>query len=96
MAIAPLHPKPITCFDHDLRGFAFWSTPEQWVGHRGLLVTTAVQARSALKQYQSYFRDIQKIAEIPLQRGGVIVQTIAIYQCNTLLKPYPRPYGNAG
>ncbi len=93
MAIAPLHPKPITCFDQDLRGFAFWSTRDQWVGQDGLLVTTAAQAQSALNQYQPYFKTIQKVADISLQRGGAIVQVIEIYQCQTLLKPYPRPYG---
>jgi len=92
-AIAPLNPKPITCFDKDLRGFAFWSTRTQWVGQSGLLVTSAAQARSALKQYQGYFQDIQKIAEVPIQRGGAIVQVIEIYQCKTLIKAYPRPYG---
>jgi len=92
MAIAPLNPKPITCFDKDLRGFAFWSTRTQWVGQSGLLVTSAAQARSALKQYQGYFQDIQKIAEVPIQRGGAIVHVIEIYQCRKLLKPYPRPY----
>ncbi|MBW4470730.1 MAG: glycosyltransferase family 39 protein [Stenomitos rutilans HA7619-LM2] len=93
MAIAPLKPKPITCFDKDLRGFAFWSTRDQWVKQDGLLVTSAVQSQSTVKQYQDYFKDIQKIAEIPIQRGGAIVQMIEIYQCKTLLKPYPRPYG---
>ncbi|PSB26281.1 ArnT family glycosyltransferase [Stenomitos frigidus] len=93
MAIAPLNPKPITCFDKDLRGFAFWSTRDEWVGQSGLLVTTAVQARSTVNQYQEYFKEIQKIAAIPIQRGGSIVQVIEIYQCKTMLQPYPRPYG---
>ncbi len=93
MAIAPLNPKPITCFDKDLRGFAFWSTRKQWVGQSGLLVTTALQAQLAVDQYQNYFQDIQKVADVPIQRGGAIVQVIEIYQCKTMLKPYPRPYG---
>lgn len=93
MAIAPLYPKPITCFDKDLRGFAFWSTRNQWVGQDGLLVTSTAQAKLAVKQYQDYFKEIQKIAEIPIQRGGAIVQVLEIYQCKTMLKPYPRPYG---
>ena len=94
MAIAPLSLKPITCFDQDLRGFAFWSTSDQWVGQSGLLVTTAARAHATTQQYQEYFREIQKIAAIPIQRGGVIVQTIEVYRCTTLLKAYPRPYGN--
>lgn len=93
MAIAPLQPKPITCFDQDLRGFAFWSTRDRWVGQDGLLVTAAAQAPAAVKQYQAYFQDIQKVADLPIRRGGAIVQVIEVYQCKQLLKPYPRPYG---
>ena len=93
MAIAPLQPKPITCFDQDLRGFAFWSTPDQWVGQDSLLVTSASQASRTLKQYQTYFQTIQKVTDLPIRRGGAIVQVIEVYQCQRLLKPYPRPYG---
>lgn len=92
MAIAPLSPKPITCFDPDPRGFAFWSTSQQWVGQDGLLITPAQQAASTLKQYQGYFEHIQKVAEIPIRRGGTIVQILQVYQSQNLLKPYPRPY----
>ncbi|XHX78735.1 MAG: ArnT family glycosyltransferase [Stenomitos frigidus ULC029] len=93
MAIAPLQPKPITCFDQDLRGFAFWSTPDQWVGQDGLLVTSASQSSRTLKQYQPYFQTMQKVADLPIRRGGAIVQMLEVYQCQQLLKPYPRPYG---
>ncbi|MBD2035807.1 glycosyltransferase family 39 protein [Leptolyngbya sp. FACHB-321] len=95
MAIAPLQPKPITCFDQDLRGFAFWSTPDQWVGQDGLLVTSASQSSRTVKQYQAYFQTIQKVADLPIRRGGAIVQVVEVYQCQRLLKPYPRPYGQS-
>jgi 4-amino-4-deoxy-L-arabinose transferase-like glycosyltransferase len=84
---------PITCFDQDLRGFAFWSTGDQWVGRDGLLITTEQQAKGAIAQYQGYFKQIHKIADIPIKRGGAIVQIIQVYQCDRLLKPYPRSYG---
>lgn len=93
MAIAPLSHPPITVLDQDLRGFAFWSTAAEWVGKNGLLVTPISKAGARLAQYQGYFENIQKIAETPIQRGGVIVETIQVYQCDRLLKPYPRPYG---
>ena len=85
---------PITCFDQDLRGFAFWSTGDQWVGRDGLLVTTEQQSERTIAQYQGYFKQIHKIADIPIRRGGNIVQVIQVYQCDRLLKPYPRSYGN--
>ncbi len=34
MAIEPVYHKPLTCLDPDLRGFAFWSKPQQWVGKK--------------------------------------------------------------
>ncbi|WP_254721828.1 hypothetical protein [Kovacikia minuta] len=84
---------PITCFDQDLRGFAFWSTRDQWLGRDGLLVTPKQQATATIAQYKGYFEHIHKIADIPIERGGTIVQVIQVYQCDQLLEPYPRPYG---
>ncbi|MCL6434404.1 MAG: glycosyltransferase family 39 protein [Leptolyngbyaceae cyanobacterium HOT.MB2.61] len=93
MALAALPHKPITCFEQDLRGFAFWSRREEWVGKDGLLVTPAHRAERTLAQYQGYFEKVQKVAEIPIDRGGAVVQVIEFYRCDRLLKPYPRPYG---
>ena len=41
MALTPLTHTPITCFDKDLRGFAFWSRSDQWLGKDALYVTPA-------------------------------------------------------
>jgi 4-amino-4-deoxy-L-arabinose transferase-like glycosyltransferase len=92
MAIAPLTPKPITCFNADLRGFAFWSDAADWVNQRGLLVTLAPQ--TDLAQYQPYFAALTLLGQLPLRRGGEIVQTVTLYTTTPLLRPYPRPYGN--
>jgi 4-amino-4-deoxy-L-arabinose transferase-like glycosyltransferase len=39
MAIAPFQ-QPITTFDTDLRGFAYWSTASEWVGKNALYITS--------------------------------------------------------
>jgi 4-amino-4-deoxy-L-arabinose transferase-like glycosyltransferase len=39
MAIAPFN-KPLTTFDTDLRGFAYWSSASDWVGKNALFVTS--------------------------------------------------------
>lgn len=91
MAIAPLTSIPITCFSDDLRGFAFWSEAEQWVGQNGLYMTSTRQPDASI--YQDYFASIRPIGEVPLERGGVVVETIQVYEGQNLLKPYPRPYG---
>jgi len=91
MAIAPLSPVPVTTFSDDLRGFAFWSTADQWVGQTGLYLTDSRLA--GIEPYQAYFATIEKVGEIPIQRGGAIVDLVQVYECRNLLKPYPRPYG---
>jgi 4-amino-4-deoxy-L-arabinose transferase-like glycosyltransferase len=91
MALAPLDHPPITCLNDDLRGFAFWSTAAQWVGKNGLYL--APNRQSNATQYASYFQSFEQIGEIPIVRGGEIVDIFRVYQGKNLLKPYPRLYG---
>jgi hypothetical protein len=94
MALTPLDRKPITCFDaRDMRGFAFWSRNDQWLGQTGLYLTadSVDLAPDPGAEYQPYFQSWQKIGEIPLRRGGIIVDRVYVYQGRQLLKPFPRP-----
>jgi hypothetical protein len=96
MAIEPIFHKPITCFDTDLRSFAFWSKPQEWVGKNAIYLSTktAEVDLDATNLYHSYFKQITKLGEIPIRRGGMVIQTFSIYQAQNMLKPFPRPYGN--
>ncbi len=96
MAIEPVFHKPLTCFDEDLRGFAFWSRPQQWIGKNAIYLgsKTFEVDLDAQKRYASYFQKITKLGEVPIRRGGEIVGTFSVYQAQKMLKPYPRPYGN--
>jgi Dolichyl-phosphate-mannose-protein mannosyltransferase len=96
MAIEPTFHKPITCFDADLRSFAFWSKPQHWVGKNAIYLSTKIAEvdLDAINLYPSYFKKIAKLGEIPIRRGGVVIQTFSIYQAQNMLKPFPRPYGN--
>jgi 4-amino-4-deoxy-L-arabinose transferase-like glycosyltransferase len=38
MALHSITKKPLTCFDEDLRGFAYWSTAQQWVGKNAVYI----------------------------------------------------------
>jgi 4-amino-4-deoxy-L-arabinose transferase-like glycosyltransferase len=94
MALTPISPTPVTCFDkRDLRGFAFWSTAEQWVGKTGLYVTSnEFQLKEdSSAEFKPYFETFRKLGEIPLKRGGVEVDRIYVFQGTNLLKPFPRP-----
>jgi 4-amino-4-deoxy-L-arabinose transferase-like glycosyltransferase len=96
MAIEPIYHKTITCFSDDPRGFAFWSKPKQWVGKNGIYVgMKSFEAElDAQNLYPSYFSQLTKLGEIPIRRGGAIVETFSVYQAQKMLKPFPRPYGN--
>ncbi|WP_310418840.1 glycosyltransferase family 39 protein [Chamaesiphon sp. OTE_8_metabat_110] len=96
MAIEPVFHKPLTCFDADLRGFAFWSSPKQWLGKNAIYLgsKTFDVDLDANKRYPSYFKTLTKLGEIPIRRGGEIVEIFSVYQAQKLLKPFPRPYGN--
>ncbi len=93
MALAPLTDKPVTTLDEDLRGFAFWFQADQWLGRDGLYVASQRRSPLPAQKYGSYFDWIEKIADIPLKRGGEVVDVIQVYRAHTLLKPFPRPYG---
>jgi len=94
MALVPLSGKPITCFDSDLRGFAFWSTPQQWLGQDALYITSEYFQRpeDLRAKYGEYFASLERIGQVPIRRGKAVVQVFEIYQAKKLLKPYPRPY----
>ncbi|ALF53878.1 4-amino-4-deoxy-L-arabinose transferase [Nostoc piscinale CENA21] len=97
MALQPVAQIPITCFDigNDNRGFAFWSTAEQWVGKDALYITTAPfnLRQDLMASYRHHFRSLEEIEQIMLRRGGEVVNVVYVYQAKTLLKPYHRSYG---
>ncbi|MGQ9836461.1 MAG: ArnT family glycosyltransferase [Cyanobacteriota bacterium] len=94
MALAPLTDKPLTCLDEDLRGFAFWSEPEDWLGQDGLLITSELfqPSQGIPATYGDYFVSLEPVAEIPLLRAGAVTQTFQVYRAHQMLRPYPRPY----
>ncbi|EFA71025.1 ArnT family glycosyltransferase [Cylindrospermopsis raciborskii] len=97
MAIEPLG-KKVTCFDEDLRGFAYWSQATDFVGKTSLYVTSEQfmmdeHFPQPLDKYKGYFKSLEKIADIAIKRGGQAVQIFPVYRASPMLKPYPRPYG---
>ncbi|MBD1859880.1 MULTISPECIES: ArnT family glycosyltransferase [Leptolyngbya] len=94
MALTPIYGTPITCFDkRDMRGFAFWSTPTQWIGGDALYLTSNdfQTKRDSSVEFSPYFQTFTKLGEVSLRRGGVIVDRIHVFQGKNLLKPFPRP-----
>lgn len=98
MALDPLIHKPITCFDVDPRGFAYWSRPEQWVGQQGLYITSNLYEPllAASTPYSDYFASVTKVGSLPIRRGGATLQVFDIYRCENLRRPYRWPVGFPG
>jgi Dolichyl-phosphate-mannose-protein mannosyltransferase len=94
MALTNLARKPITCFDRrDMRGFAFWSSADQWVGQTGLYLTTdrfQTEENSAA-EYLPYFQQLTEVGSVPLYRGGIEIDRIHVFQGKNLLRSFPRP-----
>ena len=91
MALQPLG-KPVTCFDQDLRGFAYWTKPTEFIGKSGLYVMSE-QFGEPLSKYADQFAEITPIADVPLYRGGQVVQLFRVYRTSPLRVGFPRLYG---
>ncbi|MBE7382585.1 MAG: glycosyltransferase family 39 protein [Leptolyngbya sp. SIO1E4] len=95
MALHPLTSLPITCFSQDPRGFAFWSSPTDWVGQDALYVTLASlhpDQNELVAEFQPYFQTVEPLQEIPLTRGGVVTETVLLYRATEMQQPYVYPY----
>lgn len=95
MALIPTFHKPVTCFSLDMRGFAFWSRPDQWLGKDALYITISrfQQKPELTAEFSTYFQKLEEIGEVQLKRGGAVTEVFYVYQAKKLLKPYPRIYG---
>ncbi|ABB58276.1 ArnT family glycosyltransferase [Synechococcus elongatus] len=88
LAIDPLVPKPFTLFGTDPRGFAFWSNPEDWLGKNAVLWTTERFQEEWPQSIERYFEKIEWLADVPISRAGVPVQTIRLYWGERMQVPY--------
>ncbi len=95
MALMPTFHKPVTCFSLDMRGFAFWSKPNQWLGKDAVYITISrFQKKTDLTaEFRDYFNSLEEIGTVPIKRGGAVTEVFYVYQAKKLLKPYPRIYG---
>jgi 4-amino-4-deoxy-L-arabinose transferase-like glycosyltransferase len=92
MALIPIKPIPIVCFSKDMRGFASWTQPKEFLGQDGLYITLERfhQMSELNQEFSQYFRTFKEIGTIPQRRGGTITEVWHIYQAQTMLTPYPR------
>ena len=84
--------KPVLNLHWDARNLAFLNRTENWLGKDGVLVTTARFREEALRDLPEYFRQITRLDEVTVSRGGRPEVTLYLYYCTDLRKPYPLPY----
>lgn len=91
LALAPLTSIPVTCLGDDMRGFAFWFDPKEWVGKNALYITIShyAQMDSLTQAYRDYFVQFTPIGTIPIRRGGEVIRVFHVYQAQQMLRPYP-------
>ncbi|MDX2096524.1 MAG: glycosyltransferase family 39 protein [Leptolyngbyaceae cyanobacterium bins.59] len=95
MALIPISNKPVTVFNEDPRGFAFWEDSADWLGKDGLYVTSQLfqEGEDVMQTYSPYFESLQKIGEVPILRGGATIVIFDVYSAKKLQKPYAYPAG---
>ena len=72
---------PVLCYNaDDPRGFAFWSKPEDWVDHDGILVVVGEHEAMA-RYYSRWFARVEPVADFWVEREGKPVRRIGIYRC---------------
>ncbi|MBE9223359.1 glycosyltransferase family 39 protein [Cyanobacterium stanieri LEGE 03274] len=73
---------PVSCISDDVRGFGFWQPLEDLMGEDGLYVTVEAFGKDEvlLDEFGGYFDSFDFVTEIPLERGGVVVEVFYVYE----------------
>lgn len=88
LAFAVRNRCPVLCYNTDARGFAYWTSPEDWVGHDGLFVCVGERPYDPAA-YGRYFTSIEMAAEFPMTRNGDEVRRVRVYRCVSQVQPFP-------
>jgi len=83
---------PVACYRQgDARGFAYWSRPEDWLGHDGILLDADDQ-HDLPQLYERYFREIKPLPPIEMTRFGRPFRTVRVFLCTDQQRPFPFTY----
>ncbi len=82
--------RPALCYNSDdPRGFAFWSRPEDWIGHDGVLVLVGDEPKVIARYFGRWFTRVEPAAEFWVERSGKPVRRIRLYRCVQQRIAYP-------
>jgi hypothetical protein len=89
LAYAVRNRVPVLCYSvADARGFAFWSEPNDWLRHDGLLIVLDAHEFD-VDMYRPFFRHVEKEAEFPMTRSGKPFRAVHVYRCVDQVSPFP-------
>ncbi len=82
--------RPVLCYNSDdPRGFAFWSRPDDWIGHDGVLVMVGNEPDAIPRYFRRWFATVEFASEFWVERHGKPVRRIRLYQCRGQRLAYP-------
>jgi hypothetical protein len=82
--------RPALCYNSDdPRGFAFWSRPEDWIGHDGVLVLVGDEPEAVSRYFGRWFAKVERASEFWVERSGKPVRRIRLYRCVQQCIAYP-------
>jgi 4-amino-4-deoxy-L-arabinose transferase-like glycosyltransferase len=74
--------RPVLCYNSDdARGFGFWSRPDDWIGHDGVLVLVGDEPDGVVRYFARWFAHVHPASEFWVERCGKPVRRIRLYRC---------------
>jgi hypothetical protein len=81
--------ESVLCYNaDDPRGFAFWSRPEEWVSHDGILVVVGEPAGES-RYFGRWFARVEPVADFWVERSDKPVRRIGLFRCIRQRVAYP-------
>jgi hypothetical protein len=88
--------RPVLCYNmDDPRGFAFWSTPSEWVGKDGILLIINDDFLDDAF-YRRWFQSGTTLADFTIERGGKPLRRVRAYRMNNQLAAFPFDFSPEG
>ncbi len=84
--------RPVLCYNmDDPRGFAFWSTPSEWIGRDGILLIIDEDYLDD-EFYRRWFQSSTQLEDFRVLRGGKTVRRVRAYRLRNQLAAFPFEY----
>jgi hypothetical protein len=88
LALAIRGKVPVTCYNVEPRSYAFWSSPEDWVGRDGIFIESA-RVADAFPRYGQFFARYESIGSVQIFRRGIFVREVYFYRGSNQARPFP-------